>query len=92
MKYVERYFIHVSKDQLDFINETFNFTGQSMVNFYQCYNFSDWENAKIEQGGRFLENKRKLCKKHSHYVFSQGDNKKAPGCGTCLCCQPGILH
>ena len=34
---------------------------------------------------------RKHCEETLGHVYSGGDNSKAPGCGTCVCCAKKIL-
>jgi len=50
---------------------------------YQCYHWTTRDNNKLSSGS----SQRQVCEGHG-YVFSQGNDNLAPGCGGCWCCQP----
>lgn len=50
---------------------------------YSCYNYSDAELARIRGGA----SEQAVCEVNGR-IFSRGDETKAPGCGSCWCCQP----
>ena len=56
---------------------------------YGCYQFTVQELNAIKFGN---PTKRGTCESHQGFVFSRGDNTLAPGCGECLCCQPGNIY
>jgi len=49
---------------------------------HACYSWSNEDLAAIKAAG----SERSVCESLGH-VFSKGDENKAPGCGTCWCCQ-----
>ena len=55
---------------------------------YKCYDWSDEDKVKLTQGGSSNEIQKRTCEGYENFVFSEGDNSKAPGCGSCWCCQP----
>ena len=59
---------------------------------YKCYHWSE-EDAKINNlGGWSVQTERTTCENKQNFVFSQGDDSMAPGCGKCWCCQPANQH
>ena len=54
---------------------------------YKCYHWTDDEKENHNQGGWSVQNEKKTCEEHG-FIFSHGNDYKAPGCGTCWCCQP----
>ena len=55
---------------------------------YECYHWSKKENERNLNGGWSIENERKTCESYTNFIYTQGDDSKAPGCGACYCCQP----
>ena len=54
---------------------------------YKCYDWTDDDLWSISAGGWSVKSQKDTCEQHG-YIFSQGDENKAPGCGGCWCCQP----
>ena len=54
---------------------------------YKCYAWSSDDLEKNNQGGWSAQNEKTTCEEYG-YIYSQGDENKAPGCGGCWCCQP----
>ena len=57
---------------------------------YECYHWTvDDQSWKSANGASMGE----MCERHEGYVYSQGNETLAPGCGTCWCCKPatGII-
>ena len=55
---------------------------------YKCYNWSDEDRVKMAQEGWTNEIEKRTCEGYENFVFTQGVDSKAPGCGNCWCCQP----
>ena len=55
---------------------------------YRCYHYTEKENDAITNDD---ENKA-TCERHPGFIFTKGDDKLAPGCGTCWCCQPSNIN
>jgi len=55
---------------------------------YKCYDWSTNDLQNIRQGGSNIEIQKRTCEGHPSFIFSKGDASKAPGCGSCWCCQP----
>ena len=52
---------------------------------YKCYHYTVDEDAMIDSE----ERNKEVCERHPGFVFSKGDESKAPGCSNgCWCCQP----
>jgi len=68
------------------------FTSDRSNTRYKCYSWSQNDLQQIRQGKSSQEIQKKTCEGHSNsegnFVFSQGVDSKAPGCGSCWCCQP----
>merc|ERR1712048_116762 len=49
-----------------------------------------WTSADLKTMGRnpSVATEKNHCENNLGFKFSHGDNKKAPGCGTCWCCKP----
>ncbi|XP_053385480.1 uncharacterized protein LOC123538535 isoform X3 [Mercenaria mercenaria] len=54
-------------------------------NFY-CYDWTQEDLAAMGPG-RSVETERQQCESRPGRVFTQGNNKDYPNCGTCWCCQ-----
>jgi hypothetical protein len=54
-----------------------------IVGRYSCYNYTEAELARINAG----VSEKAVCEVNGR-VYSQGDETKAPGCGSCWCCAP----
>merc|ERR1712142_791641 len=55
---------------------------------YSCFHWTKEQEQKIISGALKPE---KLCREQGDgFIFSGGDDSKAPGCGTCGCCQPSF--
>ena len=53
---------------------------------FECYHWRPADNAVLDAAGWTLEAQKKHCGETLGHVYSQGDQSKAPGCGTCWCC------
>jgi len=62
-------------------------TNQKTAKQYKCYHWTAEDYETINFGGWKVENERRMCEDHYQFVFTQGRDWKAPGCGTCWCCQ-----
>ena len=64
------------------------YTGQR----YKCYSWSESDLQRINQWSyntvSSSEIKESTCERYASFVFSEGVEAKAPGCGNCECCQP----
>ena len=49
---------------------------------YKCYHYSEQDRKHLA-----AKSEKQVCEGHG-YVFSHGNDKMAPGCGGCWCCQP----
>jgi len=57
--------------------------------WYKCYPWTKYDRKTMEEyGGTSLNNQRLVCESHENFIFSQGSESIAPGCGKCWCCQP----
>ncbi|XP_053385567.1 uncharacterized protein LOC128546054 isoform X2 [Mercenaria mercenaria] len=58
---------------------------------FSCYT---WTQADLAAMGpvRSVETEREKCESHTGRVFTQGNNKAYPNCGTCWCCQPKVYE
>ena len=59
---------------------------------YKCYHWTKEDKEKNGLGGHSIGNEKETCESNRNFVYSQGDEKKAPGCGNCWCCQPDYAH
>ena len=55
---------------------------------FKCYGWTTKDIKQIHIGGWSIKNEKRTCEGYESFVFTQGDESKAPGCGTCWCCQP----
>ena len=53
---------------------------------YSCYEWTDEEEELLKNENDVFQ--RDYCESKPGFVFSEGDETKAPGCGTCWCCEP----
>ena len=52
---------------------------------YKCYHWTAEDKANIAKRGEEVD----YCyQKGAGFRHTRGDNSKAPGCGSCWCCQP----
>lgn len=51
---------------------------------WKCYQYTVEEDAQITNE----DENREMCERHDGFIWTRGDDSKAPGCGTCWCCQP----
>ena len=58
---------------------------------YKCYDWSNEDLVKIDLAGSSDEIQKRTCEGYENFVFTKGDDSKAPGCGNCWCCQPDNL-
>ena len=59
-----------------------------VVSQYKCYQYTQEEETAIKNG----QANRAACETHQGFVFTLGDEKLAPGCGKCWCCQPSNIY
>ena len=57
---------------------------------YKCYEWTKDDQKKLDQGGWSVQILKETCEEYG-YIFSEGDDSKAPGCGECWCCQPEVM-
>ena len=55
---------------------------------YKCYHWSEKDLEKNHNGGWSIEKEKRTCEGYENFIFTLGDDSKAPGCGGCWCCQP----
>eukprot|EP00497_Spongosphaera_streptacantha_P000880 TRINITY_DN15_c0_g1_i3.p1 TRINITY_DN15_c0_g1~~TRINITY_DN15_c0_g1_i3.p1 ORF type:complete len:1296 (-),score=273.12 TRINITY_DN15_c0_g1_i3:153-4040(-) len=60
---------------------------------YKCYYWTKEDREAIDKLGSDVEAERAHCAevgkgRNKSFVFSEGDEKLAPGCGACYCCEP----
>jgi len=55
---------------------------------YKCYQWSEKDLEQNHNGGWSIEKEKRTCEGYENFIFTQGDDSKAPGCGGCWCCQP----
>ena len=67
---------------LQFIKHYYSFVG------YKCYHWSAKDQTQIRRLGGSIRSERITCEGYENFVFTQGDDSKACGCGGCYCCQP----
>ena len=54
---------------------------------FKCYEWTSADLIHIHQEGK---SQKETCEKYDNFVFTEGDGRKAPGCGSCWCCQPEV--
>ena len=54
------------------------------VESYKCYQYTTSEDEMIDSEAK----NREICEGHPGFIFTKGDESKAPGCYYCWCCQP----
>ena len=61
---------------------------------YECYDWTEEDKQKFWINGVYHFNLEKpTCEAYPGYIFTQGDDTMAPGCGGCWCCKPaGTSH
>ena len=57
---------------------------------FECYHWSSEDRVTINAEGGNSQAEKKTCESHFGFIYSQGDDSKAPECGGCSCCQPRI--
>ena len=55
---------------------------------YKCYGWTPKD--RREMGSKMYkgDTRKKYCENTLGFVYSKGDDSKAPGCGKCACCEP----
>ena len=54
---------------------------------YKCYHWSEKDLEQIHKEWS-IEKEKRTCEGYENFIFTLGDDSKAPGCGGCWCCQP----
>lgn len=52
---------------------------------FKCFDWTNTDLTLIRQEGK---SQKETCERYENFVFTEGDGAKAPGCGSCWCCQP----
>ena len=58
---------------------------------YECHHWTQEDLDAIADAGLQDDELSTICERHHGFVFTQGDETLALGCGRCWCCKPSNI-